>query len=254
MLSSSRFFGNAGRSRWMAGSGQQAYSGAFQDWTRTEVAAVIPKRIGIPIGYGGASLALPRIAGSLSSRGVTTITMGASGSVSRGLDVAGTASITIGAVGSAFGIGSVAGSAAISIGTAGNVYGQAAVAGTAGITIGATGSVGGVAFLSGSASITLSASSTMGCTASVAGLAYLSAAAEGSTLTPAAIATAVWSQIIEAGFGADEILRLLAAQAAGAATGLDGAAPQFVGLDGSTVRIDGSYSAGTRTINALDGS
>ena len=40
---------------------------------------------------------------------------------------------------------------------------------------------------------------------------------------------------------------------AGAATGLEGANPQFTGLDGSTIRIDGTYSAGTRTIDALDG-
>ena len=40
---------------------------------------------------------------------------------------------------------------------------------------------------------------------------------------------------------------------AGAATGLEGANPQFTGLDGATVRIDGTYSAGTRTIDALDG-
>lgn len=46
---------------------------------------------------------------------------------------------------------------------------------------------------------------------------------------------------------------ILAAHAAGAATGLEGANPQFTGLDGTTVRIDGSYSAGTRVIDALDG-
>ena len=28
---------------------------------------------------------------------------------------------------------------------------------------------------------------------------------------------------------------------------------QFTGLDGTTVRIDGTYSAGTRTIDSLDG-
>lgn len=195
MLSNRRFLGNAGRSRWMAGSGQPSYAGAFQDWTRTEVALVMPSRIGVPIGYGGASLALPRIAGSLSSRGATTITLTATGNASRGLDVAGTASISIGATGAAFGVGTVAGSASITLGTAGDVYGQAAVAGTAGITIGATGDVGGVAYLSGSANIAITASSTMGCTATVAGTAYLSAAAEGATLTESGIAGAVWSAV-----------------------------------------------------------
>jgi len=62
-----------------------------------------------------------------------------------------------------------------------------------------------------------------------------------------------WNEVIESGFTAAQILRILAAHAAGAATGLEGANPQFTGLDGTTVRIDGSYSAGTRVIDALDG-
>ena len=62
-----------------------------------------------------------------------------------------------------------------------------------------------------------------------------------------------WTEVIESGFTAAQILRLLAAHAAGAATGLESGNPQFIGLDGSTVRIDGTYSGGTRSIDALDG-
>ena len=76
---------------------------------------------------------------------------------------------------------------------------------------------------------------------------------EDTGLTPAGIANSVWGKVIEAGFSADQILRILAAQAAGTATGLEGANPQFIGLDGTTVRIDGGYAAGTRTIDALNG-
>jgi hypothetical protein len=76
----------------------------------------------------------------------------------------------------------------------------------------------------------------------------------GNELSPSALANAVWQRVIEAGFSAESVLRLIAAHAAGAATGLEGANPQFTGLDGSTLRIDGTYSAGTRTIDALDGS
>jgi len=49
------------------------------------------------------------------------------------------------------------------------------------------------------------------------------------------------------------MLRILTAFAAGSATGLEGANPQFTGIDGATLRIDGTYSAGTRTIDALNG-
>jgi hypothetical protein len=62
-----------------------------------------------------------------------------------------------------------------------------------------------------------------------------------------------WATVIESGYTAEEILRLIAAYVAGNATGLDGAA-QFTGLDGSTVRIEGTVTGGTRAITALDGS
>lgn len=75
----------------------------------------------------------------------------------------------------------------------------------------------------------------------------------GTGLTTANVGAAVWARIVEAGFSAESILRLLAAQAAGAATGLEGANPQFTGIDGTTLRIDGTYSAGTRTIDSLNG-
>ena len=74
-----------------------------------------------------------------------------------------------------------------------------------------------------------------------------------TTLSPENLANAVWSQAIEAGFSAEEILRILAAFAAGSATGLEGADPQFTGIDGTTLRIDGAYSGGTRTIDSLNG-
>ena len=76
----------------------------------------------------------------------------------------------------------------------------------------------------------------------------------GEKLNDAGSAANPWTEVIEAGYTAAEILRILAAHAAGAATGLEGANPQFTGLDGTTVRIDGTYSGGTRTIDSLDGS
>lgn len=75
----------------------------------------------------------------------------------------------------------------------------------------------------------------------------------GEKLNDAGSGSNPWTEVIESGFTAAQILRILAAHAAGAATGLEGSNPQFIGLDGSTVRIDGTYSAGTRSIDALDG-
>lgn len=69
----------------------------------------------------------------------------------------------------------------------------------------------------------------------------------------AALGQAVWGRVIEAGYSADQIMRLLAAHAAGSAENLEGTTPQFTGLDGATVRIAANYATGTRTITSLNG-
>lgn len=100
---------------------------------------------------------------------------------------------------------------------------------------------------------TATASFTIGGSLTSYALGHLSGTTEEAGLSNIGIANSVWGKVIEAGFSADQILRLLAAHAAGAATGLENGNPQFIGLDGTTVRIDGAYSAGTRSIDALDG-
>jgi hypothetical protein len=72
-------------------------------------------------------------------------------------------------------------------------------------------------------------------------------------LTAGQVATAVWESVIEAGYTAEEVLRLLSAYAAGDATGLNGTA-SFTGIDGVTTRIQGTVNGVTRTITGLDGS
>ncbi len=81
---------------------------------------------------------------------------------------------------------------------------------------------------------------------------------EGSTSgrehSAADVADAVWNRVIEAGFSAQQILRLLAAHAAGDATGLESGTTEFSSLDGSKTRITGSVVAGVRTITDRDAS
>ena len=120
----------------------------------------------------------------------------------------------------------------------------------------------------GAASMLLSGSALLGAkanveaSASVALTAALQAYAVGhmsgdtvddGVLTAQAIAQAVGDRIIEAGLSADDVARLLPAFAAGNATGLEGADPKFYAQDGSTLRIDGSYSGGNRTIDSING-
>lgn len=70
----------------------------------------------------------------------------------------------------------------------------------------------------------------------------------GTGLTTANVGQAVWAKVIEAGFTAEEVLRLIAAVTAGDATGLESGSPAFEGLDESTTRVAGTYSSGTRDI------
>lgn len=75
-----------------------------------------------------------------------------------------------------------------------------------------------------------------------------------TALSPEGLAAAVWERIIESGFSAEQVLRIVAAQAAGDATGLEGPSAVFKSLDGTKNRIAGTYSAGTRNVTSLDGS
>lgn len=75
----------------------------------------------------------------------------------------------------------------------------------------------------------------------------------GTGLTTANVGAAVWARVIEAGFTAEQVLRILAAVNAGSASGLESGSPSFTGIDGATERVAGTYSGGTRTIDTLDG-
>jgi len=76
----------------------------------------------------------------------------------------------------------------------------------------------------------------------------------GEKLNDAGSAANPWTEVIESGYTAADILRLLASHAAGMATGLEGATPRFKSLDGTKIRIDGTYAAGERGITSLDAS
>jgi hypothetical protein len=76
----------------------------------------------------------------------------------------------------------------------------------------------------------------------------------GGALTQDGVTGAVLEAPIEGGLSLKQALRILLAQAAGNATGLEGVSPEFRAVDGSKVRIAGTYSSGTRTVTTLDGS
>lgn len=74
-----------------------------------------------------------------------------------------------------------------------------------------------------------------------------------SELSQDDVTGAVLESPIEGTLTLKQALRILLAQAAGSATGLEGPTPQFKSLDGSKTRIAGTYSGGSRTVTTVDG-
>ena len=74
----------------------------------------------------------------------------------------------------------------------------------------------------------------------------------GEKLNDAGSASNPWTEVIESGYTAAQILKLIAAAVQGDASGLESGAPVFKGLDGTTDRITATYSSGTRTVTDRD--
>ena len=148
----------------------------------------------------------------------------------------------------------------------------AALTGTGSVSATATGLGALIASLTGSGT-------TAGSTATGTGALSADIVVTGSGLTTAGIASAVWAaiatanddpgtmgeklndaggasnpwtEVIESGYTAAQILRLIAAAVQGDATGLENGSPTFKGLDGTTDRIEATYSSGTRTVTNRD--
>lgn len=76
----------------------------------------------------------------------------------------------------------------------------------------------------------------------------------GEKLNDAGSAANPWTEVIESGLTAAEVLRLIAAAMQGDATGLDSGSIAFKSIDGTKTRVAGSIAAGVRTITTRDGS
>lgn len=206
---------------------------------------LIPATSSTPGGYGAETPGLPLKPGGIS--GKSAITASATGSGGMGVNLSASAIFTLDLSGTGGLISSASGTAGVLLGAAASLYATKAVTGQAALTLGASGIAGATGHASGQAAMALSASWTP------AALGWLSGTTSEAGLTPNGIAQAVWAKAIEAGFTAEEIMRLLASVAAGNAVGLEGANQQFKGLDGATLRVGASYNAGTRTVNTLNG-
>ncbi|MDH4391250.1 MAG: hypothetical protein QE285_07480 [Aquabacterium sp.] len=246
-----RFFGGSTTSAEVQVPSNWQKSGAARNSLYVSGATTALVLYAIPSGnYAGSTWMLPQKSGEMSSRNdmVMSFTAGASGL--RGVTTTGTATMAFPVADMTGGlITSGAGSASFAINGNGNLLASLSAVGSASLSINTnTPILGAKADLVATALMTFSGTLVPYAVGNMQG-STISAA----ELTTDAIAGAVWSRVVEAGYSAEQILRLVAAHAAGAATGLEGGNPQFYGLDGSTVRIDGAYAAGNRTIDALNG-
>jgi hypothetical protein len=207
-------------------------------------------KVGLPLGYIQKGWMMPQKSGSISARMYdVAITTSANGLM--GLPATGTATFTINTntpAGELIVSGIGESSFALTTNSPLLTASLLAVGSTTFALTTNTPTIGAEANLTATASFTFTGSLT------AYGVGHMEGNALPYTeLSPQSLANAVWTYAIEAGYTSEEIIRILAAHAAGAATGLEGANPQFTGIDGTTLRIDGTYSAGTRTIDALNG-
>lgn len=204
---------------------------------------------GVPDGYlAPVSWVLPQVAGGISSHNVIRHDYTLTASGARGVN--GTAALTATWDFSGTGQTVVSGEAAInwSMAVAGNAVAtlnaEAAITGAWAVagTIGALASLGAAIPATWTMAETLTATGHMEASIST-----------DTALSPNSLATAVWQRVIEAGYSAEEVLRIIAAVTAGDATGLESGSPSFEGLDEATVRVAGTYSSGTRDITTRNG-
>jgi hypothetical protein len=187
-------------------------------------------------------------AGGLASRNAAKIILDETGAAVKGLPAFGTATVTLDVTDATGKLVIFAvGTADISFSASGSIFSIAAASGSASITITPTGTMNASAYMSGQATATISPA------ANISAIGYISGTSSSeSEFSPAALSNAVWGTIIESGFDAQEILRLLSAVAVGNATGLEGAAPVFKDISGSKPRVTATYNNGTREITVLD--
>ena len=230
--------------------------------------ASVPQGVRPPVAW-----LMAREGGGISSYRRTDISV--SGAVSAEMGFPRTGTTTVSIDGAAVGglIVGASGAATISVDGAADVLGVITGDGSTTISIDGSAALGAIASLVGEATVSISGS------AEIMGLGYMTGTTIESGMTPDGIARAVWSapaatnndpgtmgeklndagsaanpwtEVIESGYTAAEILRLIAAVAQGSATDLEGAAPVFKSIDGTKNRVTATYAGGTRTVTGRD--
>jgi hypothetical protein len=257
--------------------------GTFRSmWSRGDrmnqsVGEGIPSKLaGIPSGHlAPSSWVLPYKPGAMSSftQCVVTVTPGAL-NLAAGVNINGSTTVTI-TVNPASGqlIVSASGSTSITFSLAANLAGALSASGSAAITFTVNNAtLGAIVNAIGAALVQFSNSATVKATGNLSG-----DITPFTELSPQNLAAAVWSalssayndpgtmgellnnsgtdpllELVEGTLTVKDVLRLLLAVNAGDATGLEGGTMTFKAQDGTTTRVQASYTTGTRDVTTVN--
>lgn len=188
------------------------------------------------------------------AQGTTTVTIDTSATGGLIVSGIGVANISLAATGAILSVADGQGQATITLTPAAQIGAEAGIAGSAGITASPTATMTAIGYMAG-----LSTSETEFSAAALASAVwkanagdYNSAGTMGEKLNDAGSAANPWTEVIESGYTAADILRILAAVAAGNATGLDGSDIIFRDINDTKDRITATISGGTRTATDID--
>jgi hypothetical protein len=185
-----------------------------------------------------------------------TITFDITGDGDAVASATGTVTITFGATGAVTSPGPLAANVTLTITPSATIGAQAGIFGETGFSVTGDLNLDAWGLMVGTTvdNTTITNDSVAAAVWSALAAAYNEAGSMGEKLNGAGTAGDPWTAVIEAGYTAKEILRLLAAHAAGDGANLEGGNPTFkgVGVGNTTTRITATYSAGTRTITSLD--
>lgn len=225
------------------GPGSQRSSRVGEGLQGTAVSSGRPSGVRHPLAW-----LMPTSAGGMKSYRRTDISIAGTGDGALGRNGVGAVTIEIQVAGFGAMVASGAGTVAISITGSSAWSVSLAARGQTTITLDGTAALGALAWAAGQVGIALDG------VGELSALGWMSGnTANTGELTPEAIAAAIGQRVLEAGFTYDQVLRLLAAKAAGDGADLDGANPSFTGLDGSTVRLAATRAGGTRTVTTRNG-
>lgn len=234
--------------------GRRFSRGEWLNWIRQSRSTVALDSAGKPTGiYPPAAYYMPLIAGELSARsfsgsgGVTAgnaaggYNISATGLVGQGDLIDAALGLIVSLVATLAGTGNVTAASPIAAGVL-----AAALQGSGNLDTPLLGALGFLATsLTGSGNLS-------GAIPYAVGELSADLVLTGELLTASNVGAAVWSTLIESGYSADEILKLISAVLLGQSSGQT-TAPVFKGLDGTTDRVEATVdSSGNRTLVTLD--